>query len=55
MTVKVVVATLDTPLREIAALMVTKKINRIPIVEGKSIGGIITRGDILKAYSCNHL
>ena len=49
MTVKVVAAAPDTPLKEIAALMVNKKINRIPIVEGKKLVGIITRGDILKA------
>ncbi|MEW5920618.1 MAG: CBS domain-containing protein [Bacillota bacterium] len=49
MTAKVVSATPDTPLQDIAALMVNKKFNRIPIVKDKKVLGIITRGDILHA------
>jgi CBS domain-containing protein len=39
----------ETPLNEIADIMVYNKVNRVPIVdENKKIVGIITRADIIK-------
>ena len=49
MSTKVITARPDTPVADIARLMVNRKINRIPIVKGKKVVGIITRGDILQA------
>ncbi len=49
MTRPVITAAPETPLEDIARTMVTRKINRIPVVKGKRVAGIITRGDILQA------
>jgi len=49
MTVKIISALPDTPVEDIAKLMVERKVNRIPIVKGEKVVGIITRGDILQA------
>lgn len=45
---KVISATPHTPLTELMRLMVTKKINRIPIVDGNRLAGIVTREDVLR-------
>ena len=37
----------STPLRDVADLMVTRKLNRFPVVEGKRLVGIITRHDVI--------
>lgn len=37
----------DTPLRDVADLMVKRKINRFLVVEGKRLVGIITRHDVI--------
>jgi CBS domain-containing protein len=46
----VVTATADEPVREIARTMVRCGINRVPIVEGENIVGIVTRADILALF-----
>ena len=46
----------DTPLAAISAMFAAKRINRVPVLdgEGKMIG-IVSRDDIVKAYSGGHL
>jgi len=41
----------DTPVREAARLMVAHKINRLPVVDKAQIVGIVTRGDIMRAFT----
>lgn len=48
MTEEVVQINLDTPLDEIASLMVDKDVNRLPVVEDDKLVGIVTRGDIVR-------
>ncbi len=45
---KVTTITPDTPVSEIASLMVEKHFHTIPVVEGKKLVGIIGKEDILK-------
>jgi CBS domain-containing protein len=45
---KVTTVTPDTPVSEIASLMVEKHFHTIPVVEGKKLVGIIGKEDILK-------
>ncbi len=54
MTLKVVSARADTPVSEIAEMMVNNRVNRIPIIdeEGKPVG-IVTRADIVKSFAKN--
>lgn len=49
MSKNVVTAEEDTPVGELVALMVEKRINRIPIVRDGKLVGIVTRHDILRA------
>jgi amidohydrolase len=44
----------DTPVDEVASLMIKKDINGIPVVEGKRLVGIITRHDLLLALSAQN-
>ena len=39
----------DTPVSEVADLMVTKKIHLIPVVEGEQLVGVVARLDIVKS------
>ena len=48
MTRKVITATEDTPLSELAEIMVTKHINRIPIVRDGKLVGIVARSDLVR-------
>jgi CBS domain-containing protein len=40
----------DASLREAAALMVDGRINRLPVVRGGQLVGIVTRADLVRAY-----
>lgn len=51
MTRRLVTAGPDTPLLEIAKIMATQDVNRLPIVENHRLVGIITRADILRAFA----
>jgi CBS-domain-containing membrane protein len=51
MTENVVTASEDTPVRELAHLMLTHHINRIPIVRDGRVVGIVARTDILKVFT----
>jgi CBS domain-containing protein len=46
-----VAVTADTPLSEIASLMVEKHFHTIPVVDGKRLLGIIGKEDILKTLT----
>lgn len=41
----------DTPLSEIARLMRTHQVNRIPVVDGSRLVGVVSRGDVLGAIA----
>lgn len=49
MTSPVVTVTESTPLREVAALMARRQINRVPVVRGDQVVGIVSRADVLRA------
>ncbi len=50
MTREVVTAEEETPLHQVAALMARKNVNRVPIVRGRQVVGIVSRNDVLKAF-----
>jgi CBS domain-containing protein len=50
MTTDLFVATPKTPLHVLAENLVRRGINRIPIVEGARLVGVVTRGDVLSAF-----
>lgn len=41
----------DSSIEDAAGLMVSKKVNRLPVVENNKLVGIITRGDIIMALT----
>lgn len=49
MTTPAIVASPRTPLHRLASIMVTERINRIPIVRSHRLVGVVTRGDVLGA------
>lgn len=51
MTENVVTAGEETTVHELAHLMLTHEINRIPIVRDGRVVGIVTRADVLKVFS----
>ena len=51
MTVPIVSVTPDTDLAEVVALMESRRIKRIPVLENGRIAGIVTRADLLRALA----
>lgn len=51
MSKKVISASEETPVEEIARLMTTHKINRIPVIREDKAVGIISRADIVNAIA----
>lgn len=52
MTEKVTTINPDTPMSEAAEIMLSKKINRLPVIDDSgSIAGIVTRADIVKSMT----
>ena len=51
MSKEVVSVTEDTPGEEIANLLTTYKINRVPVMKGKKLTGIVSRADIVMAIA----
>ncbi len=50
MTSPAIVVTADTPVREAARIMSDRRINRLPVIEGEQLVGIVTRADIVRAF-----
>ena len=53
MTKKVICATPDDMVEEVAPMMVRNKINRVPVIEDGRVVGIVTRNDILRGLFKN--
>ncbi len=51
MSQKVISVTEETPVEEIANLFTTHKINRVPVLRGKKLSGIVSRADIVRAIA----
>ncbi len=51
MTTKVHAISPDTSLEDIATIMVERKINRLPVLEGERLIGLITRSDVVRAVA----
>lgn len=51
MTAEVVTVQQDAPLHEVATAMTNKKINRLPVLDGDVLVGIVTRADLVRAMS----
>jgi len=55
MTRNVITCTPDTTVNEVARILIKKGINRLPVVdEDGKVVGIITRGDIVHAFSMSN-
>lgn len=50
MTVGVVTAAPDTPVKELAALMVGARVSGIPVVEGGKVAGIVSESDLMPLH-----
>ena len=54
MTAKVVTTKVDTSLEDVSDTMLTKKVNRLPVVDADSkLVGIVTRHDLVRALKSN--
>ena len=51
MSTEVISVSEETPVEEIANLLTTYKINRVPVMSGKKIAGIVSRADIVRAIA----
>jgi CBS domain-containing protein len=51
MSTKVISVTEDTPVEEIARLMTTHKIKRLPVMRGADVVGVVSRADIVSAIA----
>lgn len=50
MTAPAITIDADRPIREAAALMVDRQVNRLPVTDGGRLAGIVTRADLVRAY-----
>lgn len=51
MTQKVITVDEEMPLDRVAAIMSANEINRVPVMRGESVAGIVTRSDVLRAVA----
>jgi CBS domain-containing protein len=51
MTIDVITVQKNSPLHEIATLMTNRKVNRLPVLDGDILVGIITRSDVVRAMA----
>jgi len=51
MTAPVISAEETTPLREVAALMVRRRVNRLPVLRAGRLVGIVSRADVVQAFT----
>jgi len=54
MSKKVISVAENTPIEQIAQLMTTHAIKRLPVMNGESIVGIVSRADIVSAIALGH-
>jgi CBS domain-containing protein len=47
----VIFVTEDVPVEQIANLMIVNKINRVPVLSGEELVGIVSRADIIRAIA----
>jgi CBS domain-containing protein len=41
----------DTPVEEIASLMASRRVKRLPVLRGERLSGIVSRADIIRALA----
>jgi len=51
MTTKVVTVTRDTPIKDIAEILETRHIKRVPVVDGGQVVGIVSRANLIQALA----
>jgi len=51
MTAKVVTVTPDTPIKDIAEILETRHIKRVPVVDGGKVVGIVSRANLIQALA----
>jgi CBS domain-containing protein len=51
MTTEVITVQKEAPLHEIATLLTDRKVNRLPVLDGDILIGIITRADVVRAMA----
>jgi len=51
MTTDVVTVQQDEPVEKVATLMTDKEVNRLPVLDGDTLVGIVTRADVVRAMS----
>ncbi len=51
MSTPAITVTSDTDIREVAKIFLYKYIHRVPVVDGGKLVGIVSLGDLLKAFS----
>lgn len=51
MTTKVVTVTPDTPIKDIAEILETRHIKRVPVVDGGKVVGVISRANLIQALA----
>ncbi len=51
MTRDVVTVQVDTPVSEVATIMTDKGINRLPVLDGDRLAGIVTRADVVRSMA----
>jgi len=52
---EIIAAQEDTPIGEIAHLLASRKIKRVPVVRGGKVVGIVSRADIVDAIAQGHI
>ncbi len=50
MTSPAITAGVGATVRDVVGLMTTHKVNRVPIVDGQNLAGIVTRADVLRTF-----
>lgn len=50
MSAPVITVEAETPLREVASLMVRRKINRVPVMQEGRLVGIVSRNDVMRVF-----
>lgn len=51
MTRDVISVQVDTPVEEVATIMTDKEVNRLPVLDGDVLAGIVTRADVVRSMA----